>query len=146
MYKICILTNFQWIAVFLVQNSAYIVRREAARGFLTFVKNVTRKTHKFWIIWEFDSQCRWKQTRTTDSQWIWRHKSKLSEKLGRCGRQNMLWLYLKIWEWEWIFGYAVKAISSLGVHSPCYKIISYFQECPKLGLAIGSFLFCKYFS
>ena len=26
--------------------------------------------------------------------------------------------YLKIWEWEWIFGRAVKAISSLGVRSP----------------------------
>ena len=45
--------------------------------------------------------------RTTDTQW--RHKSKISEKSGRCGRQNMLWPYLKIWEWEWIFGCAVKA-------------------------------------
>ena len=26
--------------------------------------------------------------------------SKISEKLGRCGRQNMLRLDLKIWEWE----------------------------------------------
>ena len=31
---------------------------------------------------------------------------KISEKLGRCGRQNMLPPYLKIWEWEWIFGRA----------------------------------------
>ena len=31
----------------------------------------------------------------------------------------MLGLYLKIWEWELIFGCAVKAFSSLGVHSPC---------------------------
>ena len=54
--------------------------------------------------------------RTTDTQW--RHKSKISEKLGRCGRQNMLRPYLKIWEWEWIFGRAVKATSSLGVRSP----------------------------
>ena len=38
--------------------------------------------------------------RTTDTQW--RHKSKIPEKLGRCGRQNMLRPYLKIWEWEWI--------------------------------------------
>ena len=59
-------------------------------------------------------------TRTTDTQW--RHKSKISEKLGRCGRQNMLWPYLKIWEWEWFFGRAVKAISSLGVRSPCLRI------------------------
>ena len=55
-------------------------------------------------------------TRTTDTQW--RHKSKISENLGWCGRHNMLRPYLKIWEWEWIFGRAVKAISSLGVHSP----------------------------
>ena len=32
--------------------------------------------------------------------------------------QTILWRYLKIWEWEWIFGRAVKAISSLGVRSP----------------------------
>ena len=59
-------------------------------------------------------------TRTTDTQW--RHKSKISEKLGRCGRQNMLPPYLKIWDWDWIFGRAVKAISSLGVRSPCIQI------------------------
>ena len=58
-------------------------------------------------------------TRTTDTQW--RHKSKISEKMGRCGKQNMLPPYLKIWDWEWIFGRAVKAISSLGVRSPCNK-------------------------
>ena len=57
--------------------------------------------------------------RTTDTQW--RHKSKISEKLGRSGRQNMLRPYLKIWEWEWIFGRAVKAFSSLGVRSPCLE-------------------------
>ena len=28
----------------------------------------------------------------------WRHKSNISEKLGRCGRQNMLLPYLKIWD------------------------------------------------
>ena len=56
--------------------------------------------------------------RTTDTQW--RHKSKISEKLGWCGRQNLLRPYLKIWEWEWIFGRAVQAVSSLGVRSPWY--------------------------
>ena len=30
----------------------------------------------------------------------------------------MLPPYLKIWDWDWIFGRAVKAISSLGVRSP----------------------------
>ena len=30
----------------------------------------------------------------------------------------MLPPYLKIWDWDWIFGRAVKAIFSLGVHSP----------------------------
>ena len=63
-------------------------------------------------------------SRTTDTQW--RHKSKKSEKLGRCGRQNMLRPYLKIWEWEWIFGCAVKVISSPGVRSPCST--TYFSE------------------
>ena len=60
--------------------------------------------------------------RTTDTQW--RHKSKMSEKLSRCGRQSMLWLYLKIWDWNWIFGHAVKAISSLGILSPCSEELS----------------------
>ena len=58
----------------------------------------------------------WMSLRTTDIQW--RHKSKISEKLGRCGRQNMLRPYLKIWDWDWIFGHAVKTFSSLGVLSP----------------------------
>ena len=53
--------------------------------------------------------------RTTDTQW--RPKSNISEKLGWCGRQNMLRPYLKIW--NWIFGRAVKAISSMGIRSPC---------------------------
>ena len=42
-------------------------------------------------------------SRTTDTQ---------------CGRQKMLWLYLTIWEWELMWGRAVKAISTTGVHSP----------------------------
>ena len=48
------------------------------------------------------------------------HKSKISEKLGQCGKQNMLRPYLKIWECELILGCAVKAISSPGVRSPWY--------------------------
>ena len=56
--------------------------------------------------------------RTRDTQW--RHKSKKSEILGRCGRQNMLRPYLKIWDWDLIFGRALKAISSPDVRSPCY--------------------------
>ena len=48
-----------------------------------------------------------------------KHKSKRSENLGRCGRQNMLRPYLTIWEWEWIFGHSVKATSSPGVRSLC---------------------------
>ena len=60
----------------------------------------------------------WFWTRTTDTQW--RHKSKISEKLGWCGRQNMIRPFLKIWEWKWIFGRAVKAIFSLGVRSPWF--------------------------
>ena len=40
------------------------------------------------------------------------------KKLVQCGRQNLLRPYLQIWEWELIFGRAVKAISSSGVRSP----------------------------
>ena len=70
----------------------------------------------------------WIEPRTTDTQ---RHKSKKSENLGRCGRQNMLWMYLKIWDWDWIFGCAVKAISLLGVLSP------YIEQKSK-GVKLGS--------
>jgi hypothetical protein len=58
--------------------------------------------------------------RITDTQW--RHKSKKSENLGWCVRQNMLQPYLKIWEWEWIFERAVKTISSPGVRSLWVKL------------------------
>ena len=60
--------------------------------------------------------------RTTDTQW--RHKSKISEKLGWCGRQNMLRPYLKIWDWDWIFGSAVKAVSFLDIRSPWLSAFS----------------------
>ena len=55
---------------------------------------------------------------TADYGHQWRHKSKVSEKLGQCGRRNMLRPYLEIWEWDWILGRAVKDTSSLGVRSP----------------------------
>ena len=54
-------------------------------------------------------------SRTTDTQL--RHKSKLSEKLGQCGRQNMFRPYLKFGSRSEFFCHAVKAISSLGVRS-----------------------------
>ena len=79
---------------------------------------------EFYIVGKIATHC--SNTRTTDTQW--RHKSKISENLGRCGRQNMLPPYLKIWEWEWIFGRAVKAISSLGVRSPWSIIIKQFNK------------------
>ena len=47
---------------------------------------------------------------------------KESEIVGQCGRQNILWLYLKIWDWDLLFGRAVKTISSPGVPSPCVHI------------------------
>ena len=71
--------------------------------------------------------------RTTDTQW--RHKSKISENLGRCSRQNMLQPYLKIWDLELIFGCVVKAISSLGVHGPWfgqYMANFYFSESSEI--------------
>ena len=56
------------------------------------------------------------RARTTDTQW--RHESKKFENLGRCGKWSMLQPNLKIWDWELIFGHAMKAISSTGVRSP----------------------------
>ena len=41
----------------------------------------------------------------------------------RCGRLTMLYPYLKIWDQDFIFGRAVKAISSPGVRSLCFKIL-----------------------
>ena len=71
---------------------------------------------------------------STDNHW--RHKSKISEKLGRCGRQNMLQLYLKIWECDWILGRAVKAISSLGVRSPWSQQLQAVCHCPQPKLPV----------
>ena len=47
------------------------------------------------------------KSQTTDTQR--RHKSEKSEIFGQCGRQNMLWPYLKIWHWD------QKLMISLGV-------------------------------
>ena len=56
---------------------------------------------------------------------------KKSENLGRCGWQNMLWPYLRIWDWDWIFGRAVKAFFSPGVRSPCSFTLDWiFHFCP----------------
>ena len=78
--------------------------------------------------------------RTTDTQW--RHKSKISKKLGRCGRQNNLPPYLKIWDWDWIFGRAVKAISYLGIGSPWTQI---FFLCDLCNTAIRDFDYWPFF-
>ena len=73
--------------------------------------------------------------RTTDTQW--RHKSKISKNLGRCGRQNMLPPYLNIWDWDWIFGRAVKAISSLGVRSQWVMTIIWINAIKMCTLRFG---------
>ena len=57
----------------------------------------------------------WLMSRTTDTQW--RHESKKFENLGRRGRQNMLRPCLKIWDWDLIFGHAVKAISNQSIYN-----------------------------
>ena len=80
--------------------------------------------------------------RTTDTQW--RHKSKKSENLGRCGRQNMLRPYLKIWEWELIFGRAVKAISWPGVRSPCVYVLLFLLRKPPWHSYLFKFI-CNFF-
>ena len=39
-----------------------------------------------------------------------------------------LWPYLKIWDWELIFGRAVKAISSLFIRSPCIAVTAVYHR------------------
>ena len=78
------------------------------------------KAHWHWCIW----------SRTTDTQW--NHNSKFFENFSRFGRQNILQLYLKIWDWHLIFGPAVKAISSLGVRNPWplgYNKFEFYSIC-----------------
>ena len=63
--------------------------------------------------------CYFKQlnlSKDTDCQG--RHKSKKSEKFGWCGRQDMLWPYLKICNWDLIFSHAVKVVLS-----PCPRAL-----------------------
>ena len=51
--------------------------------------------------------CKTFKKRETSNSKMHGLRTKKSENLGRCGRQNVLWPYLKIWEWEWIFGRSV---------------------------------------
>ena len=67
---------------------------------------------------------------TTDIKW--RQESKISEKLGRYGRQNMLQPYLKICDWDWIFGCVVKTNSSLGLRSPCNRPCARTLQCKQV--------------
>ena len=77
---------------------------------------IVRGSYPIWPQDHFAPHSLWLQARTTDTQW--RHKSKKSEILGRYGRQYLLWPFLKIRDWDLIFGHAVKAISlSLTLYS-----------------------------
>ena len=105
------------VSAFYLEKKSFIPKKKIFKP-LSISK---QKSFVYWsnFQWRFCSFLETSQPRTTDTQW--RHKSKISEKLGRCGRQNKLPPYLKIWDCDWIFGRAVKAISSLGVCtcSPC---------------------------
>ena len=52
----------------------------------------------------------------------------------------MLRPYLKIWEREWIFGRAVKAISSPGVRSPCTVLCGLKSYSPSIFLCTCIFV------
>ena len=58
-------------------------------------------TSHFTLGWIIQEKFVYLVPRTTDTQW--RHKSKISENLGQCGRQNMLRPYLKVWDLDWNF-------------------------------------------
>ena len=102
------------ICYYLIQTNQVGIEIES--GFKLKIENHLRPFHSRFYV--FRATASYYAPRTTDTQW--RHKSKKSEILGQCGRQNMLRLYLKIWDWDLIFGRAVKAISWPGVRSPCY--------------------------
>ena len=42
--------------------------------------------------------------------------------MGWCGRQNMLWPYLKLWDCDWILAKHWRLLSLWGVRSPCFLI------------------------
>ena len=77
----------------LVGSSSQVRARLVVFGMLrTKINDALRK-----LIRKETGRLQWSsgcKPRTTDTQW--RHKSKIPEKLGRCGRQNMLRLNLKI--------------------------------------------------
>ena len=56
-------------------------------------------------------------------------------------QKSVLWPYLKIWDWDWIFGRAVKTISSLGVRSPCIR--PWFHDRATTAPLPQCLLFCK---
>ena len=66
-----------------------------------------------------------------DSQNMWLKKSNLICEVTDYGHPMKAWIkdmlrsYLKVWDWDWIFGRAVKAISSLGVCSPWAKSFAF---------------------
>ena len=67
-------------------------------------------------------------SRTTYTQW--RHKSEKSKILGRYGRHKYGSAILKIWDWDLIFGRAVKAFFSPGVRSPWFNLFAtYLGSC-----------------
>ena len=98
---------------------------------LSFCGIVNDRNHLFGLgpkpilKWVILSQANWNLTQTSKfklwstfllskySTWIF-----ICRNLGRCARQNMPRPYLKIWEWELIFGHAVKTISSPDICSP----------------------------
>ena len=97
----------------------------------TFGLGLTFLAEIFWGIWGIFGQtittilalwvpCAWENVPGSFSyKKLWFSGLKHITPKYDIGRQNMLRPYLKIWEWERIFGRSVKAISSPGVRSPC---------------------------
>ena len=57
-----------------------------------------------------------------------------NEGINQRYRKNLATVADKIWDWNWIFGHAVKTISSLDVRSPCIKQILNFGLLWAVGL------------
>ena len=114
----------------------FVLQRPAMLSVMIKIEVLRVLAYLFYNLWRYHAdtiQGILPRTRTTDTLWT----SKLFEKLGRCGRQNMLRPYLQNLGLWLNFSRALKAISSLGVGSPWPRTMIavlmgfFFQEkCP----------------
>ena len=80
------------------------------------------------------------------------HKSQIFEKLGRCGRQNMLRPYLKIWDWvefstmQWrLFPFWVSVVGGSSDSASAYRRKQRWNPLWETKTLVGNRSFCLFF-